>query len=236
MPIPAAGGADRSQSGAVPPHRFTQPASPDEGPAAPPATAAIEPAFAGLRSRAGTVRIGGDTWDVAARAGQWTIATQTDPADPGATEPGAVSRYRIVNLDPDGGQRYYAIASGAKFSEPILHPEPEKALPVPTNVAYVHGTTGESMQLPEDEKIAGIILRDGERRTIGRYSLTNAESQNIRLELGDDGRLKVNAEVFYLQSILVPDANRIRNYDAYFGPEPPDQGKVKVWEKGYLPI
>lgn len=236
MTISAAGGADRSQSGAVPPHRFTQPASPDEAPAASPAAAAIAPALSGLARRADTVTIDGKTWDVAAHAGQWTIATQTDPTDPGATEPGAVSRYRIVNLGPDGGQRYYAIASGEKFSEPMLHPEPEKALPVPANVAYVQGTTGESMQLPEDEKIAGIILRDGERRTIGRYSLTNAESQNIRLELDDDGRLKVNGEVFYLQSILVPDANRIRNYDAYFGPKPPDQGKVKVWEKGYLPI
>ena len=235
MPIPAAGGADGSHSRHVPPHRPAPSVSSDQ-PTASPTPSAIEPALRELASRASrapreNVMIGGATWDVAVRAGQWTIATQTDPDIAQSDE---VSRYCIVNLDPNGARRYYQIVSGTAYNEPILQPEPEKALPVPQDVEYVHGTTGESMRLAE--RIAGIILRDSAGREVGRYSLTHAESKKIRLALRDDGRLEVGDQVFYLQSILVPDAHRIRNYDAFFGTEPPDQGKVKVWEKGYLPI
>jgi len=237
MSISAADGADGSQWRYVPPHRSAPPTSSADGSAASPPPSASQPALGELAARASRasgndVIIDGEPWKVAARAGQWTIATQTDPGT--TTEREEVSRYRIVNLGERGERRFYEIQSGGAYKEPILHPEPEKALPVPTAVKYVHGTTGESMRLAEH--IAGIILRDGEGGTIARYSLTNAESKNIRLALGNDGRLEVDGQVFHLQSILMPDVNRVRNYDAYFGIEPPDDGKVKVWEKGYLPI
>jgi hypothetical protein len=237
MPISASGGADGSQSRYVQPHRTAPPASSADASAASPPPSASQPALGELAARArrasrNTVTIDGEPWEVVARAEQWTIATQTDPGTPAESD--EVSRYRIVNLGERGDRRFYEIRSGADYKEPILHPEPEKALPVPTDVKYVHGTTGESMRLAE--QIAGVILRDGEGGTVARYSLTNAESKNIRLALGNDGRLEVDGQVFHLQSILLPDVNRVRNYDAYFGTEPPDDGKVKVWEKGYLPI
>jgi hypothetical protein len=237
MPISAAGGADGSQSRHVPPHRPAPPASSEDGSPASPPPGASQPALGELAPRASRasrnkVTIDGKPWEVAARAGQWTIATQTDPGTTAGID--EVSRYRIVNLGAGGERRFYEIRSGDLYKEPILHPEPEKALPAPTDVEYVHATTGESMRLAE--RIAGIILRNGEGKTVGRFSITNAESKNIRLALGNDGRLEVDGQVFHLQSILMPDANRIRNYDAFFGAEPPDDGKVKVWEKGYLPI
>ncbi|NRO95220.1 hypothetical protein GWC77_04620 [Paraburkholderia sp. NMBU_R16] len=237
MSISAAGGADGSQSRNVPPHRSAPPTSSADGSAASPPPSASQPALGELAARSSraskrNITIDGETWDVAVRAGQWTIATQTDPDT--TAEIDEVSRYRIVNLGEGGNRRFYEIRSGDVYKEPILNPEPEKALPVPADVEYVHATTGESMRLAE--RIAGIILRDGGGRTIGRFSITNAESKNIQLALGNNGRLEVDGQVFHLQSILMPDANRIRNYDAFFGTEPPDDGKVKVWEKGYLPI
>lgn len=230
MSISASGGtgAARPGDGALPPHG--DPASaPRES--QPTATQQTDNPTLALAPRRDRVTIDGEPWDVAFRRGQWTGITQSANTEGG--DPLEVERFSVVNLN-DGRRQFYAIESGPEFGQPIVVPEPEKALPVPANVKYVHGRTGDAVTL--SEKIAGIILRNEKGFTVGRFSLTNAERQGTQLSLGDDGRLVVDGETLFLQAILMPDANRVRNYDAYFGPTRPESGTVRVWEKGYLPI
>ncbi|WP_436023657.1 hypothetical protein [Trinickia sp. LjRoot230] len=230
MSISASGGpgAARPGDGALPPHEYSARAPKESEPTATPQT--DNPTLDMLRLR-NTVTVDGEPWDVAARCTQWTVLTQPDQTI--GSDPKRVARFRVVNLDETGRRRFYEVQSG-KFGEPIVVPEPEKALPVPANVKYVHGRTGDAVTLPE--KIAGIILRNEKGFTVGRFSLTNAERQGTQLSLDNSGRLEVDGKTFFLQSILMPDANRVRNYDAYFGPTRPESGNVRVWEKGYLPI
>lgn len=230
MSISASGGpsAARPSDGALPPS-----GDPARAPQESESTATPQrdnPTLAMLRLR-DSVTVDGEQWNVAARCNQWTVATQPD--DTIGSDPKRVARFRIVNLDEAGRRKFYEVESG-QFGQPILVPEPEKALPVPANVAYVRGNSREPVTLPE--KIAGIILRNERGATVGRFSLTNAERQGTQLSLDDDGRLVVDSQTFFLQSILMPDANRVRNYNAYFGPTRPASGNVLVWELGYLPI
>lgn len=138
--------------------------------------------------------------------------------------------YEIVNLNPDPSevpQRQYFRAFSGKYGEPIIEPEPDLALPIPTGVQYAD-QRGDPL-LP-DQKISGLICRDMDGATAMsadgkvslRLSLTNALSKNIVYQMAEDGTLKIGGRCFHLQILVMKDKKRFRNYDAYFGHVKPE--------------
>lgn len=181
-----------------------------------------------------SIQIAGKRYNVAFKTKQWTVvkepAASTDDTNANEAET-EVASYAIVNLSEDGRRRFYQVVSG-QFGEPIMHPEPDRALALPSDVAYVHASSGEA--LTPKGKISGILLKNAAGEIVGRYSLTNAAEQGIGIKLYDDGSLTVDGEKYYLRSLLTKDKNRILNFDGFFSEEP--QAQVKVWELADLPL
>lgn len=119
--------------------------------------------------------------------------------------------YTIVNLAPNGTRQFYCIISG-QYGEPLLVPEPDLALSPPQGVTYVNAK-GDVIQ--PDQQISGIICKSG-GVVIHRFSLTNAKRQGIILAVNNDGSLAMNGISYYLYALVLKDAKRVRNYDAFF--------------------
>jgi len=134
--------------------------------------------------------------------------------------------YQIVNVGPGGTLQFYRAFSG-KYGEPLLEPEPDLAVPPPSGCTYINGA-GE--EITPDQKISGLICRGADGKVSLRVSLTNAKNKGIKWSLEDDGRVIIDGQVFFLYALVVKDKNRIRNYDAFFGPTPPEDQIVKVLE------
>lgn len=200
-----------------------------------PAPQTAELLFPGLTSRTKanrrSVEIDRERWNEAFTCKQWTVATK--PLAAADEDTGSeVAEYRLVNLK-NGLPQYYEVVSG-QYGEPIMRPEPERALGLPKGIEYVHCSTGEPVTLKD--KISGIILKDAADSTVDRFSLTNAAQKGIDLKLSDDGCLMVDGKKYYLRSLLSKDKKRICNYDGFFSEIKPENGTVKFWEMEDLPL
>jgi hypothetical protein len=135
-------------------------------------------------------------------------------------------------LDAGAKPQFYEVRPG-KYGQPLLLPEPSRALDLPQGIRYVDGRTGEPVR--PDEKIAGIIIQDEAGNTVYRNSLTNAANKSDQIELGDDGSLRVNGDVYYLYGLFLKDKNRTFNYDAYFTFKKPDCVRVTELDQAMKP-
>ena len=151
---------------------------------------------------------------------QWDFCTEDDGS------------YEMLNRGPNGERRYFMVKSG-RYGEPITVGEPDLALEVPPGCAIVD-RRGAPQAL--DQKIAGIICRGASDEVELRLSLTNAKDKGIGWALHRDGRLEVNGTTYYLRALVLKDANRVENYDAFFGASPPADGKVRFYELEDLPV
>ncbi len=118
--------------------------------------------------------------------------------------------YTIVNLAPDGTRQFYCIING-QYGEPLLIPEPDLAFAVPAGVHYVNAK-GDPM-IPR-EKISGIICKAA-GRVVHRFSLSNAKRQGINIAC-NDGKMVINGTEYHLYALVIKDAKRVKNYDAFF--------------------
>lgn len=235
MPVPPLGPLDGSFSTSAPGVNNISKGRASISSETSPAPQKAELLFPGLTSRTQanrrSVEIGGERWDVAFTCKQWT--GETKPLAAADEDTGSeVANYRLVNLE-NGRPQYYEVVSG-QYGEPVMRPEPERALSLPKGIEYVHCSTGEPVTL--NDKISGIILKDAAGSTVDRFSLTNAAKKGIDLTLSDDGCLTIGGKKYYLRSLLSKDKKRICNYDGFFSEIKPETGKVKFWELEDLPL
>jgi hypothetical protein len=132
--------------------------------------------------------------------------------------------YRIINPAEDGTRQYYQAESG-QYGEPLLHPEPDLAVPCPTACLYKDAHGGE---VSPEQNISGLIVKSEDGTVLHRVSLTNAVNKGLAWELDNTGTLTFDGTQYHLQALVVKDAKRIKNYDAYFGTG--EVGAVEVLE------
>ncbi|MCC6711324.1 MAG: hypothetical protein IT416_03160, partial [Candidatus Pacebacteria bacterium] len=125
-------------------------------------------------------------------------------------------RYEIVNLEPDGTERFYKVIKG-KYGEPIIVAEPDRAYSSPENAEYANAK-GETIPRPEGD-ISGIICQNENGSVAHRFSLSNPKTPKFRvtkdgliLFLKDEAG-KVTKERWYLNTMFAKDKNRVKNHD-----------------------
>jgi hypothetical protein len=141
---------------------------------------------------------------------QWQVQTNED------------GDYRVINPAADGRRQYYQAFSG-KYGEPLIEPEPDLAVPCPSGCRYTDVSGEESSP---DQRISGLIVKREDGSVVHRVSLTNALNKGIEWELDHNGVLTIDGEQFHLQTLVIKDGNRVRNYDAFFGTGTPESVKV----------
>jgi len=139
-------------------------------------------------------------WTTIHTKGQWAIQINES------------GEYRVINPGADGTLQFYQAISG-KYGEPILQPEPDLAVNLPSGRLYVR-KDGSPIELLE--KISGIIVKGTGGETILRVSLTNAKNKSIQWSLDDKGILTIDGKEHVLYALVSKDKNRVRNYDAFF--------------------
>ncbi len=140
-------------------------------------------------------------------------------------------KYEIVNLEPDGTERFYKVIKG-KYGEPIIVAEPDRAYASPENAEYANAK-GETIPRPEGD-ISGIICQNENGSVAHRFSLSNPKTPKFRvtkdgliLFLKDEAG-KVTKERWYLNTMFAKDKNRVKNHDGYYSRQKP--AKIKMVE------
>ena len=145
--------------------------------------------------------------------GQWTVRCRDDG-------------YEIFNPATDGTRLYYVCESGA-YGNPVLTPEPDKALDPPAT-RYVD-VRGNPVSL--NGKISGVICQGPPGQpAVHRFSFSNPNAPQCTLHA--DGSIEIDGVRWHLIALFQKDKNRIKNYDAFYDLQP--RGVVKVVELGDL--
>lgn len=138
--------------------------------------------------------------------------------------------YEIFNVGPDDALRFYMVRAG-QYGNPIIIAEPDLAFDVPSTL---HCFNSKNEKVVPDQKIAGIICKDGPR-----LSLTNAKKQGIVVMAhpDGDGSLQIGEEKWWIRTLLLKDKNRIFNYDAFcIRDGEPRNGATMLLELGDLDL
>jgi hypothetical protein len=139
--------------------------------------------------------------------GQWTLTAGDDD-------------YSIVNLDADGGKKFYECRNGA-YGNPVIEAEPDLAIFAPASVEYRNSKGG---IVTPSEKIAGIICKIGDEIR-ERFSFSNPKKPDLAFE-NEGAELVIDGVRWHLRALFSKDKNRIIGYDAFYGDQKPDFVKV----------
>lgn len=133
--------------------------------------------------------------------------------------------YEFANIGPGGVRQFYMVVPG-QYGQPIIVAEPDLAFDAPGMLDYIDA---EGKVKRPDEKIAGIICKDGLRA-----SITSAGHQGIKITVNDDGSIQVGDEAWWIATLFSKDKNRIVGYDAYLVRDRPES--VRILELGDLDL